>query len=214
MVHSSQTMYYLTHSHGKKHYVRLIAITVSQTLNRCKQGSIVCLPRAVVCCVWCRRRRFRPASSVPSPRNCSPLSQTWAAVKNEDSSASNWKSNCTDIYTDFFVLCYLTDIFADSISIYLTLLTHSTHAEFSSFAWNLHLSIRSWYSNCSSCLCCLIIYHFCLRVWTHLLQLPVMCSKHVATMLSWLLIVCDFVLHCDYSHCYVDGWLSFVSCLL
>lgn len=41
-------------------------------------------------CMLCRRRRFRPASSVPSPRNCSPLSQTWATVKNEDSSASNW----------------------------------------------------------------------------------------------------------------------------
>jgi len=71
-----------------------------------------------MCCVWfapcsvcCRRRRFRPASSVPSPRNCSPLSQTWATVKHDDSSASNWRR------------CRLRR----TVLILSTLLVHSTH---------------------------------------------------------------------------------------
>ena len=92
----------------------------NQGLSRIRKSPGECKDWCVLmnaCYVWYSRRRFRPASSVPSPRNCSPLSQTWATVKNDDSSASNWRVLLRRRVLYMAVL-RLTNIFTNSISIY------------------------------------------------------------------------------------------------
>ena len=86
-------------------------------------ASVNCLMRT-----GCRRRRFRPASSVPSPRNCSPLSQPWAPAKNDDSSASNWRVMMLrwQLQTRSLLLAHLNDVATLCFSIYFTFLAHST----------------------------------------------------------------------------------------
>ena len=86
-------------------------------------ASVNCLVRT-----GCRRRRFRPASSVPSPRNCSPLSQPWAPAKNDDSSASNWRVMMLrwQLQTRSLLLARLNDVATLCFSIYFTFLAHST----------------------------------------------------------------------------------------
>jgi len=126
--------------------------------------------------MWHRRRRFRPASSVPSPRNCSPLSQTWAAVKNDDSSASNWQLPNNESFLFSFILLTWCRL----------------HRLLASHTWDWQVSVSSA-ARASVCLCVwlhrLQLIGFCLLVLFNANIFPFLCTGDDALFPVFLLVV-------------------------
>lgn len=156
-----------------------------------------------VCCLWCSRRRFRPASSVPSPRNCSPLSHTWTAAKNEDSSASNWQVELywhLSSHSQWLMTFTFIHLLAICLHIPVLLVFHQAHE----YWWSI-----SWY--CSSSLCHPILYRLCLCVWLHLLQFTsvMLLQAHCYDVKLVIIIRVCFTAYVYISHCYIDSWLIY-----